>query len=205
MTHSSVMRWAAALSVVAATTLSIMYVRPWKPRWQRELDKASLWNFTPGRHEEAQRLKMRIQNEIFRLPNWNVEIARELESIAQRSEGLVYRFTETGDDVAQEEGDALRAFQWVMLFCTERIRIGAPIDPDARAIINDLYFAAADHPEPMIRLSIGTDICYAGMVEDPRFRSLAEELQNDPDPDVAGNARRQLQAYKIYGSRKVEE
>lgn len=194
----------AASLVVCVAAGGIAYFQPFQPAWQKRIHETPRWEFRPGRDESHQRVLMRVQNDLFRLPNWSVEVAQELEAIAHAGDGKQYRFTETGDAASPDDANALNSLEWVLLYSTERIRLGAPIDRDARTIIDEIFARAAAHPEPAIRLAVSTSICYAGLVEDPRFLAISKSLEADLDPDVAANARRQLSAYKNYGARKGE-
>jgi hypothetical protein len=190
--------------VLCITAASVAYFQPFQPAWQKRISETPRWVFKPGHNEAHQRVLMRVQNELFRLSNWNTAVAQELDDIAHAGDAKQYVFTESGDAVSLDDASALSGLEWVLLYSTERIRLGAPIDPDARTIIDDIFVRAAAHPEPAIRLAVATSICYAGLVEDPRFLGIAEVLETDSDPDVAANARRQLSAYNSYGARKGE-
>lgn len=174
----------------------------WRPQWRTQLDDSPLWTLQPGGHEAFQRDTMRIQNELFVRDLWDDAVVDELIALASKADNTVVEFDDHGNPTSSERWDNQQTLENVLMYATERIRIGAPITPSARARLDTLLLAAANHPDPYIRLAVTADLCYAGLVEDPRFLAAARSLQDDPDPDVAANARRQLQAYAKFGSKR---
>ena len=77
----------------------------------------------------------------------------------------------------------------------ERLRIGAPVSPEARELIADMFIRKSKMASPFMRMSAAQLIAYSGMASEPRLRQRLVEMMSDPHPDVSSNAKRQLRAF----------
>lgn len=124
---------------------------------------------------------------------WTPEIAARLAGILNDAYSETYI-----DEVATRPGAApadqepLLRYGYAEAVIAERLRRNEPIELEARTVLVAALLDSLRHPHWRIRLSAVQAVCYARLVQDEPVRLLVEAMFDDPHPDVAANARKQL-------------
>lgn len=145
--------------------------------------------------EEHYRTFEWLYNSLRHQAHWSVDDANRVAAIIQGANAIV-TIDQLDADLRLRE--AWKNASMAITLAAERLQIGAPIDPTASSSLIRLLRGALDHGFAPIRHGAVTAVVSARLVEDPGVRVQVEAMQDDPDPHVASNAKRQLMFYDQY-------
>lgn len=136
-------------------------------------------------------LRRHLWNDVLLQETWDADVGRELAAlIAALPDDFMFR-----DDSPLELIRAHRSANETVDVMVARLRSGAPIDDESREIIIEAMLAYSKKADLFARLHATQVLVYSELVEDPRVRRRLEQMRSDHHPDVAANAKRQLNAY----------
>lgn len=192
-------KWAIAALVAASLAVTVsVWRRATEPSWKTYLHTVARFerpsNGGPF-SEEYYSTYGWLYNSLRHQAHWSIDDAARVTAISKGADTVV--------SIDQLDADLRLREAWMnasmaISLASERLQIGAPIDPAARSILVTSLWESLDHGFAPIRLGAITCVVTARLVEDPEVRAKVKAMQDDPDPDVAANAKRQLMFYDQY-------
>ncbi|MFN0134173.1 MAG: hypothetical protein ACKVW3_16790 [Phycisphaerales bacterium] len=135
---------------------------------------------------------MQLRHDLARRERWRADDARAIAGLV--SVNYTYAGKTWDDTVPQHDMEAFGTKSMALATIAERMRWGFPIDAEARLILIDCMVQELANPVWSARLAATSCLVQSGVTDaDPALRARVEQMATDPDPDVASNARRQLE------------
>lgn len=124
---------------------------------------------------------------------WSVEDAAILMAVidARYTQEYVENYAWRPEATIPDQ-EPMQIFRHTKGVITERLGRNEPIDPEARVMLEIALIDALEDSYWDIRLGAVQAVCHARLVTDPAIRAKIEALYNDPNEQVAANARNQL-------------
>ncbi|MCC6660333.1 MAG: hypothetical protein IT437_05555 [Phycisphaerales bacterium] len=155
------------------------------------LQQVAKYKENPSHTDDYNRTISLIRNDLAHKAGWNqsdAEVLCELAATEYTFSGRVW-----DDSVPLSEIEAAGIQQTAVSTVGERLALGLPIEPKARAVLVKMLIDRTTNPHWRARLLACTVLVQAGLTDDdPSVRALVEHMKGDPDPDVAANAAGQL-------------
>lgn len=126
---------------------------------------------------------------------WTTEQADRLVAILDRSYTDEERAIATRKGATMKDNEPLLQFSFTEAAISLRLRHNDPIEHEARRMLIDALLARLDDPMWEIRLQAVADVVGARLPLDPAIRNKIESMMEDPNAQVASNARNQLQNF----------
>jgi len=199
-------------AVVGSVVLASLALVAWRVHWIRGGDERALsmavarlpaWTPRPDVYSASFNDAMtEIRNDLARRPMWKKADAERLLGYAKTPCTFSGRVWD--DDVPLAEIEAAQIQDAAVAAVGERLQLGLPIETDARELLVAFLLEELDHPNWRERLLACTVVVQSGLADDPTIRPWIKAMTNDPDPDVAANAMRQLRHRDRLLGRGVE-
>ena len=129
-----------------------------------------------------------LRNDLLRRDTWR-------ESEVDRVRKIIDRWPNnavTTDDTSDHKWREFFTSRMAMSAIDSRISANAPITEEAFEQIIGIYLERSTAADPHIRHGMVPNMVHPRVLSDPRIRARVREMQRDPDPMVAANAKRQL-------------
>ncbi len=137
-----------------------------------------------------------VMGEILPRPRWTRAEVDQLTELIQKATALPDAGRlDNPTPISETDAGILSAGRFALTAISTRFSADAPIDPDARAALLIILENALRSGTPRIRHTAVASVADSGLAEaSGPLRAALEAAQDDPDPQVASNAKRQLEA-----------
>lgn len=129
-----------------------------------------------------------LRNDLLRRDSWGVSEVSRVREIIERWPLNAVPTDDTSDHQWREAFTAREGLDAI----DTRIDANAPITKEAFEQIIGIYLERSTAADPHIRHGMVPNMVHPRVLSDPRIRARVREMQRDPDPMVAANAKRQL-------------
>ncbi len=158
--------------------------------WQVRLDQESPLAALPGAPAWYVAALARVNTRYHDHAAWTEADAEEIIAMIEAGRSLSVR----PDDYARpatKDGYTWYLADTASAAAATRLLYGAPVAPGAIKRLGDAFLAGLKHPLPSQRTMSIVCLVQSGIAEDPALRHHVEQLQQDPDREVASMARLQ--------------
>lgn len=162
------------------------------PEWRRTLAEYPTPPFEGHVPYSNYELRRHLWTDVLMREAWDAKTGAELANIVQAlPDDFILR-----DDAPLDLIRAQRSARECVDVIVARLRSNAPVEDECRKIAVDTLIAYSRKADVWSRLHATQVLVYSGLADDKRVRRRLEEMAEDPHPDVAGNARRQVRAHQ---------
>ncbi len=203
ISRRSVMLGAAALAGIVGTGTLVWFfvIRQPLPAWKVQLMDLPLVlepeNPNPSTSAQGRARRRYLMNDLRRRDFWG---RQEVDEVIAMIEAHPLDLVPQQDVTSNEDWERYFLARDAIGAIRTRLGIGAPIDAAERQRLVDVLLRYSHAASPHIRLSLAETLCWSGLIfEDSRADARVKEMMNDPDPQVAANARGQ---YRYHTQRR---
>ena len=196
--HSSV-TWRSLVSVALVLAAgAILFTAIARFRSHRSAPSQGRWGlplhtYTPKASDEYNDQMSWLLNDVAQRSRWTITEANALRDLAV---SLADQYSEPGRDVTIVDIEPDMIHSIVVSLMGDWLRIGAPIDPEARRIVVSTLLQMLDHSDMRVRRGAVASIATSGLLDDPSVRARLEQMRDrDPDKSIAALADRHLRLY----------